>query len=201
MSASYVHPTALVETDQIGSGTRVWAFAHVMRGAQVGTDCNIGEHCFVESGCSIGNGCTIKNGNMIWEGVTIEDGVFVGPSVHLTNDLYPRSPRLPEAKERYKDRADWLVPTLIKKGASLGAGSVIVCGITIGEYAMVAAGAVATKNIPPYALVKGNPARVCGWVCECGRPLGKFDDLAACSSCNQSYKLSAGSLQPLGAYL
>lgn len=195
---SFAHPTALVESEDVGAGTRVWAFAHVMKGAHVGRDCNIGEHCFVESGSSIGDGCTIKNGNMIWEGVTIEDGVFIGPSVHLTNDLYPRSPRLPEAKNRYRDRSDWLVPTRIKRGASLGAGSVIIAGITVGEYAMLAAGAVATKNIPAYALARGNPAKVCGWVCECGRPLGQFDDRVTCSSCNQNYILTE-ILRPLGA--
>src|SRR5262245_11663622 len=101
----FAHRTALVETSDIGGGSRIWAFTHVMAGARIGSDCNIGDHCFVESGAVIGNRVTIKNGNMIWEGVTLEDGVFVGHQVHFTNDLYPRSPRLPEAATRYENKS------------------------------------------------------------------------------------------------
>src|SRR5579862_6647573 len=100
MKNVFIHPKALVETKNLGSGTRVWAFAHVMAGVRVGKNCNIGDHCFVESGAVIGDNCTVKNGNMLWEGVTLEDGVFVGPNVLFTNDLHPRSPRLPQARER-----------------------------------------------------------------------------------------------------
>ena len=130
----FAHPTALVESKQIGQGTRVWAFAHVMEDVSIGENCNIGDHCFVEAGARIGNNVTIKNGNMIWEGITLEDGVFVGPSVHFTNDLYPRSPRMPEARARYDTKA-WLLPTTIKKGASLGAGSAILPGLITASIA------------------------------------------------------------------
>lgn len=170
MNEIYIHPTALVETQNIGQGTRIWALAHVMEDAAIGENCNIGDHCFVESGAVIGNNVTIKNGNMIWEGVTLEDGVFVGPHVFFTNDLYPRSPRHPPVNRRYRNR-EWLIPTLIRQGASLGAGAVILAGTVIHEFAMVGAGAVVTKDAPAYALVIGNPARHYGWVCQCGLPL------------------------------
>src|SRR5215212_6427425 len=136
-----IHPTALVETEEVGEGTSIWAFAHVMEGARIGKNCNIGDHCFVESGAVVGNDATLKNGNMLFEGVTIQDGVFVGPHVFFTNDLYPRSARLPQARLRYSDKM-WLLPTLVRQGASLGAGAVLLPGITVGEYAMVGAGAV-----------------------------------------------------------
>src|SRR5258705_5775924 len=131
-----VHPTAIVETTRIAKGTRIWAYTHVMTDVIIGANCNIGEHCFVESGAIIGSQVTIKIGNMCWEGVQLEDGVFVGPRVTFTNDLYPRSPRLPQVRNRYADRR-WLEPTVVKRGASLGAGAVILPGITIGEFCMV----------------------------------------------------------------
>jgi acetyltransferase-like isoleucine patch superfamily enzyme len=170
MNDFYVHPTALVETQQIGAGTRVWAMAHVMQNASIGANCNIGDHCFVESGAIIGNDTTIKNGNMIWEGVTIEDGVFVGPHVFFTNDRYPRSPRYALVNRRYEDH-NWLAPTRVCQGTSLGAAAVILPGVTIGKFAMVSAGAVVTGDVPDYGLVVGNPARLQGWVCLCGVPL------------------------------
>lgn len=151
MKDVFVHPTALVETDDIGEGTRVWAYAHLMVGAQVGKHCNIGDLCFIESGSRIGDGVTLKNGNMVWEGVTLEDGVFVGPHAFFTNDRYPRSARLREAQTEHNDRS-WLVPTYVGRGASLGAGAVILPGVTIGEYAMVGAGAVVTRDVPAHAL-------------------------------------------------
>jgi UDP-2-acetamido-3-amino-2,3-dideoxy-glucuronate N-acetyltransferase len=182
MNDVYIHPAAIVDTDQIGAGTRIWAFTHIMQGVSIGKDCNIGEHCFVESGVVIGANVTIKNGNMVWEGVTLEDGVFIGPNVSFTNDLYPRSPRLRQAHARYSDRR-WLVRTLVKRGASLGAGAVILAGVVVGEYSMVGAGAVVTRDVHPYALVAGNPARVKGWVCQCGQPLEWKAEIVTCSSC------------------
>jgi acetyltransferase-like isoleucine patch superfamily enzyme len=186
MNTIYIHPTAIVETRQIGRGTRIWAFTHIMKDVSLGTDCNVGEHCFIEAGVMIGNNVTIKNGNMIWEGVTIEDGVFVGPQVLFTNDLYPRSPRLPQASKRYSDR-QWLRPIRLGYGTSLGAGSVMLAGVTTGEFSMVGAAAVVTKNVPAYALMLGAPASVRGWVCTCGQPLRFQAEYAQCGDCGLEF--------------
>ncbi len=194
MNEIFTHPTAIVETQQIGQGTRIWAFAHAMKGVSIGANCNIGDYCFIESGVIIGDNVTIKNGNMIWEGVTLEDGVFVGPHVFFTNDLYPRSPRLPQAKKRYSNRG-WLLPTLVRRGASLGAGAIILAGITIGEFSMVGGGAVVTRDVPSYALVIGNPARVRGWVCQCGQPLRFQKGIATCGDCGLNFVKSGDSVR------
>ena len=177
MTESNVHPRALVE-GSVGAGTRVWAFAHVQAGAVVGNDCNIGEHCFVEDGAVVGDRCTVKNGVAIWRGVTLEEGVFVGPGVLFTNDLRPRSPRLPGVADRYDDDS-WLVPTTVAYGATIGAGAVILAGVTIGAFAMVGAGAVVTRDVASHDLVVGNPARPVGVVCDCGRTRS-----AACLTCD-----------------
>jgi UDP-2-acetamido-3-amino-2,3-dideoxy-glucuronate N-acetyltransferase len=187
MNDVMIHPRALVETDDIGDGTRVWAFAHVMAGAKIGKHCNIGDHCFVETGAVIGDQCTIKNGTMIWEGVTLQEGVFVGPNVLFTNDLVPRSPRLPDVHARYSEKKNWLVPTKIERGVAIGAGAVILAGITIGEFAMVAAGAVVTKSVPAHRLVMGFGARVSGFVCRCGQSLKFRAKSAICASCKTKY--------------
>lgn len=192
--ASYTHPTALVESKEVGEGTHVWAFTHILNGARIGSNCNIGDHCFIESGAQIGSNVTVKNGNMVWEGVVIEDGVFVGPAVSFTNDLYPRSARLPEAGARAQ-KANWLVSTTIRHGASLGAGAVIIAGVTVGEFATVGAGAVVTRNVPSYALVVGNPARVKGWVCQCGMPLRFKGERGICVECKRSYRRSGEELE------
>jgi UDP-2-acetamido-3-amino-2,3-dideoxy-glucuronate N-acetyltransferase len=182
MNNVYIHPTALVESEALGEGTRIWAFSHVQKDVPVGTYCNVGEHCFIETGAAIGNYVTIKNANQVWDGVTLEDGVFVGPGVRFTNDLRPRSPRLPQARGRYASR-EWLTPTLVKTGASIGAGAIILSGNTIGEFAMVGAGAIVTHSVPAYALVVGSPARVVGWVCECGCRLEFTGATTACPEC------------------
>lgn len=187
MKDVFVHPTALVETQDVGEGTKVWALAHVMKGAKIGAECNIGDHCFVESGAVVGSYVTIKNGNMVFEGVTLEDGVFVGPHVFFTNDLYPRSSRYALVNMR-SEKSEWLVTTLVQRGASLGSGSIILAGHTIGEFAMVGAGAVVTSDVPAYALVVGNPAHVHGWVCRCGLPLSfAADDTARCGKCGNTF--------------
>jgi len=188
MNNFYCHPTAIVETETIGKDTRIWAYAHVMKNVIIGSNCNVGDHCFIESGAIIGNNVTIKNGNMIFDGVTLEDGVFVGPHVFFTNDLYPRSPRLPQAKQRYENHA-WLHRTLVKYGATLGAGAIILAGNTIGEFSMVGAGSVVTRDVPPYALVIGNPARRVGWVCQCGLKLKQDGQKVACPSCHLDYHI------------
>jgi UDP-2-acetamido-3-amino-2,3-dideoxy-glucuronate N-acetyltransferase len=188
MKNVFIHPTALVETDQIGEGTRIWAFAHVLGGASLGKNCNVGDHCFIEGGAWIGDKVTMKNGNMVWEGIRIEEGAFVGPHVFFTNDLYPRSQRIPQSRKRYAKKENWLLPTLIKKGASLGAGAMILAGVTVGEFSMVGASAVVTKDVPPYALVVGAPARVRGWVCECGLPLRFKQGRAICADCGLRYR-------------
>jgi acetyltransferase-like isoleucine patch superfamily enzyme len=198
MNDIFIHPKALVESSAVGDGSRIWAYAHVMDGAHIGRNCNIGDHCFIESGAFVGDNTTIKNGNMIWEGVRLEDGVFVGPHAFFSNDLRPRSPRLREANGRYQDKKNWLVPSVVKRGASLGAGAIIIAGVTVGEYAMVGAGAVVTRNVPAYALVKGNPARIGGWVCMCGLSLRFNEGFATCSGCGRTFQEERGAIRYTG---
>jgi UDP-2-acetamido-3-amino-2,3-dideoxy-glucuronate N-acetyltransferase len=147
--AAFVHALALVESRWIGPGTRIWAFAHVMPGARIGADCNICDHTYVEGDVVVGDRVTIKSGVFLWDGLRVEDDVFLGPQATFTNDPFPRSKR----------GFDCPVTT-IRRGASIGAGAVILPGITIGERAMVGAGAVVTKDVPARAVVVGNPARV-----------------------------------------
>lgn len=146
----FIHPSSDVQSKQIGEGTRVWQYVVILPGAVIGRDGNICSHCFVENKVVVGDRVTVKCGVQLWDGVTLEDDVFVGPNATFTNDLQPRS-RNVEAK---------LLPTLVKKGASIGANATILPGLTIGEGAMVGAGAVVTKDVPPRTLVVGNPARI-----------------------------------------
>jgi UDP-2-acetamido-3-amino-2,3-dideoxy-glucuronate N-acetyltransferase len=192
----HIHPTALVETKSIGSSTQIWAFTHVMKDVSIGTNCNIGGHCFIESGAVIGNNVTVKNGTMIWEGVALEEGVFVGPRVSFTNDHYPRSRRLPQAKKRYNNNK-WLLRTVVKEGATIGAGAVLLPGLTIGEFSMIGAGAVVTRDVPPYALVVGNPAHIKDWVCQCGQPLKFWRKTTTCSECQKSFVQDETVLRPI----
>lgn len=158
-----IHPTALVESSQIGGGTRVWAFAHVADGAVVGKDCNICDHTFLESGSIVGDRATLKSGVYLWDGIVVEDDVFIGPNATFTNDPYPRSQHQLDSHPR----------TIIRRGASIGAGAVILPGLEIGAYAMIGAGSVVTRSIPAFALAYGNPARVHGRVDRRGRPIGE----------------------------
>ena len=174
----FIHDKALVESDNIGMYTRIWAFTHVMKGAKIGTNCNIGEHCFIENDMIIGNDVTIKNGISIWDGVRIEDKVFLGPNVVFTNDIRPRS----------KAHDYELKITIVKTGASIGANATLLCGIKIGKFAMVGAGSVVTKEVPEYALVYGNPAKIRGYVCECGKNL-EFKYSKAKCNCGLRYEL------------
>ncbi|MBL7999072.1 MAG: N-acetyltransferase [Candidatus Kapabacteria bacterium] len=162
----FVHGRGMCETT-IGEGSRVWAHAHVMKNAHVGNECNIGEGSFVEGGAYVGDRCTIKNGVSVWDGVMLESDVFVGPNAVFTNDMIPRTKSINPHYE--------MVRTTVKRGASIGANATIVCGITIGEFAMIGAGSVVTKDVPPYALVFGNAARIRGWVSMKGHKL-LFDE-------------------------
>lgn len=157
----YAHPNALVETGRIGKRTRIWAFAHILKEAVIGEDCNIGDHSFIEGGAQIGNKVVVKNGVSIWDGVTIENRVFIGPNAAFINDRVPRAGVYHEKYEK----------TLIKKGASVGANATLLCGITLGRWCVVGAGSVVTSDVPDYGLVYGNPARLEGWVCRCGKRL------------------------------
>lgn len=173
----FVHPAGLCESDEVGEGTRIWAFAHVLKGAVVGRDCNVCDGAFIESGARVGNGVTVKNGVLVWDRVTVEDDVFLGPGVVFTNDLRPRA--------HIKRSGEALVPTTVRQGATLGAGAVVVCGVEIGEHAFVAAGAVVTKDVPAHAFVAGNPAVRKGWVSTCGERLGEG---LLCVSCGRRYE-------------
>lgn len=183
-SASYfVHPQALVETQVVGEGTRIWAFAHVMAGAVVGKHCNIGDHAFVESNVVIGDGVTIKNGVAVWDGVSLGDHVFVGPNAVFTNDLNPRA--------EVKKGRDQFVATNVDEGATIGANATIVCGVTIGRYAFIGAGTVVIRDVPAYAIVVGNPARQIGFMCECGQHL---PDSMICA-CGRRFEQNVQGLQ------
>lgn len=157
----FVHPNALVESDQIGKDTRIWAFAHVLKNVKIGEDCNLCDYVFVESGVTIGNRVTVKNGISLWEGLVIEDDVFLGPNAVFTNDMFPRSKR----------HSGNFLSTLLKKGASVGANATILCGITLGKYCLIGAGSVVTRSVPDFALVTGNPARFRYWVGKTGERL------------------------------
>jgi acetyltransferase-like isoleucine patch superfamily enzyme len=160
MPKFFAHPTAEVsEKAKIGDDTKIWHQAQVREKAVIGRNCVIGKSAYIDFGVKIGSRVKIQNHVSVYHGVTIEDDAFVGPSVTFTNDMRPRAFRWSE---------ELVVPTLVKKGASIGANSTILCGITIGEYAMVGAGSVVTKNVPPHGLVFGNPAKLAGFVCECG---------------------------------
>ena len=172
---AFVHPQGLCESDQVGAGTRIWAFAHVLAGAKVGQDCNICDHAYIEGGVTIGDRVTVKNRVLLFDGVTVEDDVFLGPAVVFTNDLRPRA--------AIKRGHDDFLPTLVRVGATLGAGVVVVCGLTIGAHAFIGAGAVVTRDVPAHGFVVGNPGRLIGWACECGN---KLDHNLRCG-CGRSY--------------
>ena len=168
-----IHPTAVVEDGaDIGGGARVWHFVHVRAGAHVGARTILGKSVYVDRDVSIGNDCKIQNSVSVYAGVTLEDEVFVGPSAVFTNDPHPRA-----------STSAWeVVPTLVRRGASIGANATILCGVTIGAYAMVGAGAVVTSDVEPHRLVVGAPARPVGWVCRCGHrvPAGPGSSCEAC---------------------
>lgn len=183
MSDFFQHEKALVERGaSVGKGSRIWAFAHVMSGALIGDECNIGNYAFIEAGAILGNQVTVKNGVQIWEGVEAADGVFFGPNCTLTNDRNPRS-------FLRRPKSEYLVKTKIERGASIGANATILCGITIGEYAFIAAGAIVTRDVPAFAQVMGTPARWTAWVCICTTKLNFHGGQAKCSSCARTFTL------------
>lgn len=185
MSDVFIHKSAFIdEGAKIGDGSKIWHFVHVRSTAEIGKNVIIGKGCYIDSNVKIGNNVKIQNLVSVYDGVSIENEVFVGPHVTFTNDLHPRA----EGK--------WnVVKTKIKTGASLGANSTIICGNTIGEYALVAAGSVVTKNVPDHALVAGNPAKLLGWVCFCahriaGKELAKGDYSLKCETCGKINKIN-----------
>lgn len=195
-AAPSVHPLAVCESDEVGEGTRVFAFAQVMAGARVGKDCHICGQAFVEAGAVLGDRVTVKNGVMIWRGVVVDDDVFLGPGMTFTNDRFPRSnrPGGPAAlRARYRDDG-WLVTTRVERGASIGARAIVVPGVTVGHHALVAAGALVTRSVAPHALVAGSPARPVGWVCVCGERLGAVEVGPVSCRCGATATLDAGAL-------
>jgi UDP-2-acetamido-3-amino-2,3-dideoxy-glucuronate N-acetyltransferase len=182
----FVDPTAVVDDPcEIGDGTKIWHYSHIMKGCRIGANCNLGQNVHVATGVRIGQNVKIQNNVSLYTGVELEDDVFCGPSMVFTNVMTPRS---------HVNRKSEYQRTLVKRGASLGANSTIVCGTTIGEYAFVGAGAVVTKDIPAHALVAGIPARRIGWVCQCGVRLAIASDLYTCDSCGMAYTLENGKM-------
>lgn len=178
MSAYFVHESCYIDDDvEIGEGTKIWHFCHIQNGARIGTGCTLGQNVNVSKGVKIGNGVKIQNNVSVYEGVELEDNVFCGPSCVFTNDLTPRA-AFPKGVAGYKR-------TLVEQGATIGANATVVCGHTIGHHAMIAAGAVVTKNVRPHALMAGVPARQIGWVCECGEKLETGND---CSICGRKWE-------------
>lgn len=185
VNKKFIHPTSIVEkTAIIGKGTLIWHFVHVRENARIGKNCVLGDYVYVGKGVIIGDMVKLENRATLFEGVEIEDKVFVGPDVTFTNDLFPRS-----------QNTEWkILPTLVKKGSSIGAGSIILCGITIGNHSLIGAGSVVTENIPSHALVYGNPGRIRGFICRCTNKLiiknvEKSWLLMKCQACKEEYKI------------
>ncbi|HHX68941.1 MAG: DapH/DapD/GlmU-related protein [Miniphocaeibacter sp.] len=189
MSDYFVHESSYVdEGSKIGAGTKIWHFSHIMPGCIIGENCNIGQNVVISPGVKLGDKVKVQNNVSVYTGVECEEGVFLGPSCVFTNVINPRS--LIEKKDEYKK-------TLLKKGASIGANATIVCGNTIGRFALVGAGAVVTKDIGDYELVVGNPARKIGYVCECGERLEESSnsDKYKCNICGKIYRLKDNTLE------
>ncbi len=175
----YVHESSYIDDEvQIGPGTRIWHFCHIMQNSKVGANCNIGQNVVISTNVILGDGVKVQNNISIYSGVICEDDVFLGPSMVFTNVINPRA--FIERKSEFKQ-------TMVKKGASIGANATVVCGCTIGKYAFVGAGSVVSKDIPDYALAYGNPARIRGWVCQCGEKLQFKADTAKCKECGLEY--------------
>ena len=190
-----VHPTAEIATGaKLGDGVQVWQFCVVLAGAEIGAGSQLSSHVFVEGGVKLGRNVKVKNNVALYSGIETEDDVFIGPCAVFTNVLTPRS---------HWSRKDQFLPTRLGKGCSIGANSTIVCGVSIGAYALIGAGAVVTRDVPPYAVVAGNPARQRGWACQCGELLRNAAGLPSqeitCVECQSCYRASARGLQPIAA--
>ncbi len=186
----FVHGSSYVDEGvEIGKGTKIWHFCHIIKGSRIGKDCKIGQNVVIGPDATVGNNCKIQNNVSVYTGVTLEDDVFCGPSMVFTNVYNPRSavPRMRELKE-----------TLVKKGATIGANSTIVCGNTIGRHAFIGAGAVVIKDVADHALVVGNPARQVGWMCECGVKLEFAGEKSACPACGVKYEKKEGAVKKEG---
>ena len=195
MSDYFVHESSYIdEGAEIGAGTKIWHFSHVMKGARIGEHCNVGQNVLVSPDVTIGNNVKIQNNVSIYTGVTVEEDAFLGPSMVFTNVINPRS---------HVNRKNEYKTTLVKKGASIGANATIVCGTTLGRYCFIGAGAVVTHNVPDYALAYGSPARVRGWMCQCGEPIKFVEkdgvERAKCKSCGDTYRKKGEVVTPEGA--
>lgn len=182
MEQSYfLHESSYVDAGcTIGKGTKIWHFSHIMSGCTIGENCNIGQNVVISPGVILGNSCKIQNNVSVYTGVICEDGVFLGPSCVFTNVINPRA---------FIERKDEFRKTIIRQGASIGANATIICGHNIGRYALIGAGAVVTKDIPDYAIAYGAPARLCGWVCQCGEKLEAASELHwICPVCGKYYE-------------
>jgi len=185
----FVHPTAVVdEPIEIGGGTKIWHFTHIMSGARIGERCIIGQNVFIGSGTVLGNDIKVQNNVSIYDGVVLEDHVFCGPSMVFTNVFNPRS---------FISRKKEFRTTLVRRGATIGANVTIVCGNTIGQYALIGAGSVVTKNVPDYALVYGNPGKVKGWVCQCAEEITFRSGIAVCKACGKKYRMDSKGVKPV----
>ena len=186
----YIHESSYIDDNvTIGKGTKIWHFCHIQSGTEIGNKCVLGQNVNISNNVKIGNGVKIQNNVSVYEGVELEDNVFCGPSCVFTNDLTPRA-KYPKGQQLYKQ-------TLVKHNATLGANCTILCGHMIGAFAMIAAGAVVTRDVKPYALMAGVPAKQIGWVCECGQVL---EDNLMCQDCRRWYKLEEDTLPPGGGY-
>ncbi len=187
MADYFVHPTSIVDDGaSIGENTKIWHFCHIMGPSSIGPDCSLGQNVFVAKNVRIGRNVKIQNNVSVYEGVILEDDVFCGPSMVFTNVINPRS---------FVSRKDEYKTTLVKRGASIGANATLVCGVTIGMYAFVGAGALVTHDVADFQLVYGSPARPRGWVCWCGEKLKIIDNRATCTGCGREYELLGGALK------
>lgn len=185
MGTYFVHPTSIIDDNaEIGEGTKIWHFSHIQSGAVIGKNCSFGQNVNVSNNVRIGNAVKVQNNVSIYEGVELEDYVFCGPSCVFTNDLTPRA-KYPKGRAGYRK-------TLVREGASIGANATVVCGCTVGKWALIGAGAVVTTDVPDHALMLGVPARLRGWACECGAILP--DDLV-CDACGRTYRESTNGLE------